>query len=100
MSSFTPVSFSRELLNDIGMLGRKGVQDLAQRNYEARMNRILQDVLEVWKKHEMKLFEAMDLVVNLQLHCNRQIVQMTKGNLPSIGSENMLPYAPSQPAKD
>lgn len=99
MLSSMLVSFSPQLLGDL-MLGNKKILGLVDKNQQARMERIFGEVLKLFGEEEVKLFEAMDLTTNLQLHLNRQIISMQpKPQLPET-SKGLITHAANQPEKN
>ena len=77
----------------MGILGRKNIIALADKNQQARLERIFEGTLQLWGSEKLKLFEAMEMVVNLQMHLNRQLnkmhqqqtspPEMAKGEIPN-----------------
>lgn len=60
------------------MLGRKKIEELAGAEHGQKMTAILQEILEIWGKHQLSLPEAMDIVMNLQAHLNRQHLEIMR----------------------
>lgn len=60
------------------VLGTKKIEELARQQNAENMTKVLQEILDIWAKHKLTVPQAMDAVVNLQMHLNRQHIEIMR----------------------